>query len=613
MTILGQLLIFIQVYGQSDSLVVTSNQSIKDEKWIDAMNFQLERTNHNNLALALTYSIQIVSRAKALDYTEGLIKAELNQAYFLFKLGRYPEATTLIKQVIDYNAFTNNEQLVFALVLLGNVYFDSSKYDSSLIAYNRAEDLLSGINKDIELADVYNNQANVYSLKGNYVGAIEKYTQAAAIYQSQNKPILLAVTYNNMGSELYNQQNYPKSIEYYLLAVEINRSSNNLLDLAQNYSNIGASYRAMDSISQAFGYYQKSLEIAKTVDNAHILAQNYVNIANIYEKQGDYIRALEFFQQSLSYCKRSNIGFGLVINYMNMGNVYFLMEKYQNAITMLDSALFQTISLGLVREKAQVYERYVRVYKAMGKFEEALNFQMLFSLINDSLISVAKLKQIADIQVKYETSQKELLIKELEQKNTNNKLSLFYLLFISMVLLVIVVVVFYKRKLTLKEKIIAEAKVNELIIKIRNKDLELFQKDLSMEELNEKNKHNLQKLQTIVNKPNNEQEALLAELLRNMSHSFNSKKSWKDFEVKFSKIHPGFYTEVLAKFPDLTPNELRIIALLQLNLSSKEIAELTQRSYKTIENVRGNIRKKMNLASDQNLLLTILKLGNHRK
>lgn len=64
----------------------------------------------------------------------------------------------------------------------------------------------------------------------------------------------------------------------------------------------------------------------------------------------------------------------------------------------------------------------------------------------------------------------------------------------------------------------------------------------------------------------------------------------------------GLNKQLLKKYPNLSLTELKICALLVLNISSKEIGELTSRSVRTIELTRYNIRKKMNLSTDENLV-----------
>jgi DNA-binding NarL/FixJ family response regulator len=64
------------------------------------------------------------------------------------------------------------------------------------------------------------------------------------------------------------------------------------------------------------------------------------------------------------------------------------------------------------------------------------------------------------------------------------------------------------------------------------------------------------------------------------------------FEKYFIEVHPEFFNQLKQKYPDLTPGELKICAFVRLNLSSKEIANLTNKSLRSVENSRTTIRKK---------------------
>lgn len=86
-----------------------------------------------------------------------------------------------------------------------------------------------------------------------------------------------------------------------------------------------------------------------------------------------------------------------------------------------------------------------------------------------------------------------------------------------------------------------------------------------------------------------------------LNNSIN-KNLWKEFEVHFNETHPGFYKALMEKYPELTQNELRLCAFLKLNLNTKEIAMITQKSPKSIEVMRSRIRQKMDLQRDANLI-----------
>jgi DNA-binding CsgD family transcriptional regulator len=76
----------------------------------------------------------------------------------------------------------------------------------------------------------------------------------------------------------------------------------------------------------------------------------------------------------------------------------------------------------------------------------------------------------------------------------------------------------------------------------------------------------------------------------------------KDFETRISTSNEDFYQKLLGTYPDMKPSELKLCSYLRLNLSTKELAEILNKSVRTIENTRFSIRKKMGLGPEDNLI-----------
>ncbi len=70
---------------------------------------------------------------------------------------------------------------------------------------------------------------------------------------------------------------------------------------------------------------------------------------------------------------------------------------------------------------------------------------------------------------------------------------------------------------------------------------------------------------------------------------------WSEFEKHFISIYPEFYKNITSSFPQLSQSEIRLCAFLRLNLNTKEIATITQKSAHSIETMRSRIRQKLNL------------------
>ncbi len=79
-------------------------------------------------------------------------------------------------------------------------------------------------------------------------------------------------------------------------------------------------------------------------------------------------------------------------------------------------------------------------------------------------------------------------------------------------------------------------------------------------------------------------------------------QEWKEFELRFEEEHGKFRENLIRLHPDLTPNEIKLCTFLRLDMSSKEISEVTQQSVRALETARSRMRKKLGLERSDNLV-----------
>jgi len=85
--------------------------------------------------------------------------------------------------------------------------------------------------------------------------------------------------------------------------------------------------------------------------------------------------------------------------------------------------------------------------------------------------------------------------------------------------------------------------------------------------------------------------------------------TWREFQLRFTEVHADFYTNLTIKFPELTPNEKKLCAFLLLNMTTKNISDITYQSTKSIDVARSRLRKKLNLSRDKNLHIFLASLA----
>ena len=98
------------------------------------------------------------------------------------------------------------------------------------------------------------------------------------------------------------------------------------------------------------------------------------------------------------------------------------------------------------------------------------------------------------------------------------------------------------------------------------------------------------------------------QLIRSINFDLQDDNNWENFSRYFEEVHKDFNSNVTKKYPEVTPNELRLMALLKMNLSSKEIANILNISIPGIKKARQRLRKKMNLSSKDSLENAVLSI-----
>lgn len=152
-----------------------------------------------------------------------------------------------------------------------------------------------------------------------------------------------------------------------------------------------------------------------------------------------------------------------------------------------------------------------------------------------------------------------------------------------------------------KEKQVMLLKNQQLKADVESKNRELATSTMSIIKKNEF-------LNTIKNELKRASDGNIDKVIKIIDKDLNNNDDWKMFEEAFNNADKNFIKKVKSMHPDLTPNDLRLCAYLRLNLSSKEIAPLLNISPRSVEVKRYRLRKKMNLAHNDNLTNYILEI-----
>ena len=264
------------------------------------------------------------------------------------------------------------------------------------------------------------------------------------------------------------------------------------------------------------------------------------------------------------------------------------------------------------------------LFEAKGDFQKALFYNQKADSLDKVIFNEVSHRQLANYEIKYRTKEaeveNELLRNEVNRRKTRIILLLFGLagLLIIMVLLLRVnalnrkslkqqklVAAFEKaekerERVHYEDKVFAEKQINRLQrekydTEIAHKNQLLVNSTLG---LVQKNEVLLQLKDKVKSLPSDDYIKEIFELIRD---NIDQDQNWKKFRVEFTSIHPRFFDNLTAKFPDLSDNNIQLSAYLRINLSSKEIANLMSISVSSVNKSRQRLRKKLQLEPETDL------------
>jgi two-component sensor histidine kinase len=412
----------------------------------------------------------------------------LNKAAVLYT--KLPQkGITLAKQAYKI-AQKNNNQVgeIKSLNLLGKFYVNIRQYDSAGIYAGYNLQAAQKYHIDSLQGDAWRLSALIDHITGNYRRAIEKYNKAILFYTTKNefskglaylnigiceqqisqydegiKYCLLANhvfeelkdnknlanTYRAMAICFDSLNNYPKAIEYNKKALIIRENLKDNLSVAQSLNNIGFAYKKYHQADSAIKCLSKSVALYQKERDTSFLILPLQNLGSSWKMKGDLKKAENYILRSLSIAANYDMKEELARGNLDLAELYIEEKKYAAALTAANIAENTVKKSKLPELLMDVYGGKSTLYAQKGDFKKAFLYDNRRNTIKDSLFTISKNKTIEDLEIKYETSQKEndIAALNLQTKLQNKivgqqKVSITILIIASVLLLVLFVIVY---------------------------------------------------------------------------------------------------------------------------------------------------------------------------
>ncbi|UHG92514.1 tetratricopeptide repeat protein [Spirosoma oryzicola] len=459
--------------------------------------------------------------------------------------------------------------------------------------------------------------------QGSYVQAIDFLLQAQKIFLEANETNRLARNRNELGTVYYYNEQVDQALTQFTEALTFYKQHRNTEGLAHTYANIGHIYEKRQAPNLAYRYQKLALLNSRATNDTASLTKIYENLGSIFEDEARYDSARYYYQQAflLTQHTRDEISQIEIIN--NLGDIYRKTGNYRQGLDLSRQAL------RMAQQKKELYQLsaalrdIAKTYRLMHQPDSAYSYIERSRDLTDEIYAVESNRQIALLQTLYNVERKD---SEIAQLNAQKRANVIIIVATSVVLALIGIlgaVIINRQRLKIRN----EQAVNQQNQQMFQTQHELVQAELRNKQLQEENlttqlalkskeltAHTLQIIQknqvleelkddlnAILKDDKRDQKKQLRQLAQKIDLSFNQDKYWDDFRTIFDQVHPQFFSQLTQRFPELTATDLRLIALLKMNITSADIATLLGISSDSLRVARYRLRKKISLAEGESL------------
>lgn len=309
---------------------------------------------------------------------------------------------------------------------INNLPFEVRLKDAAILdkVYLKNAEESAKIHYDLGEAKSYSNLSLVYYYQGKYEKDLAYSLKAIHIFEKLNDLESLSLEWGELGYRM-KKRNLEKAIQYMQKSKKIAEKNNLQKPLLSIYNNYGVLKEMKVEYDSALFYYEKGLALKQKINDQVGIPYSLNNIAGVFVLRKQFDKAEENYQKALEIRKKINDTVGIAENYSYLGDLHLMQKDFKKAIGFYQKSREITDKhkyLGLSQDS---YRKISECFENLGEHQKALQNFKKFSALKDSLINQETNSKIAELEVKFDTNEKEkqLLQKQAEVETSRIKFS----------------------------------------------------------------------------------------------------------------------------------------------------------------------------------------------
>jgi hypothetical protein len=387
---------------------------------------------------------------------------------------------------------------------------------------------------------------------------------------------------------LYTTRNYENCISFCRDILATNALKLNPINLISVYNNIGLSYAATIKYDSAINAFKNAIAIAEKNNIGVWVGIASGNVGNVLKLQNKWKEAILYWQKDLDTCMKYKEWREASIVSAYMSEYYFNNGQREIAFQKINEAAALAFELGSASNFITINRLKAQFFEQIEQYDSAIFYLKAYhNLDNAETENVTKTRfQQMKLLLDFDNSTNEY---KLVQKEKQAEVIKRNFLLLALLIALLTGWLFINRqrlrfKIATQRKIIAENEIASAKAQLQLFTQTLIEKNEQIEKLNVQ-------LDSLQQKNENEL----------TSHTILTDDDWNRFKNLFEKVHPLFFDKLKQLAPEITAAEIRLAALIKLNLDNKQMASMQGISVSSIRGNKTRLRQRLNITVEDDV------------
>lgn len=417
LALLSLLLLFVY-RGRAQTISARQGQ-------VDELNRRAKQYYQRNFTTAEKLCTEAFSLADVISYEVGAATALGLQSLIYANTNRTEEALNQLQQAIAQKRFQEAIQTREILLnALSICWLQKGQYDSAAACSDRFHALNNTLIRTNLQARQALTTARIHIKRGRQQKAMQFYHAALAVFKKEQDEEGMAAAEDVLGEIYYAQRLFQNAKAAFRQSLQSFEKRNNHVGSIMALLHMGNTFYLESADDSAGKCYLKALQLCDSLGDTNGSVICYSNLSRLALDAGQTSKALNYAETALSLIAPGNYQTIEASNYQQIGDIYAEMGQWKKAIAYVQKALAAARQADHKTIIKDCYKSLSEIYEAMHRPEEALHYLLAAYRLKDTLQPIHFNQQLAELEAKYETEQKDDEIKLLQQQKEINLLKL---------------------------------------------------------------------------------------------------------------------------------------------------------------------------------------------